>query len=234
MSQHHLPINKCSLYYVYVMLLHFFMPMSKLQVHANSLRILSQYKIAKCCLYIKLASHELHLHVICILVSNYCCLFVKKSSSGSSNLQSQKEVASKPWVAKFSFRNPWLTCFVQSYIFGCLFLTLTFKVFTRAISCILCVTVCYWVPALKRKTNKKKTVVFFMEWSGTSEVWRAFSFKALFHLLGRAGRYFRWLLCMGEVLCHYLKFGGGGEDRDERRAIDGLGKDGQIGERGWL
>lgn len=160
MSQHHLPINKCSLYYVYVMLLHFFMPMSKLQVHANSLRILSQYKIAKCCLYIKLASHELHLHVICILVSNYCCLFVKKSSSGSSNLQSQKEVASKPWVVKFSFRNPWLTCFVQSYIFGCLFLTLTFKVFTRAISCILCVTVCYWVPALKRKTNKKKQWCF--------------------------------------------------------------------------
>lgn len=97
MSQHHLPINKCSLYYVYVMLLHFFMPMSKLQVHANSLRILSQYKIAKCCLYIKLASHELHLHVICILASNYLLrrvrlapvtYKVRKKSQANPELQS--------------------------------------------------------------------------------------------------------------------------------------------------
>ena len=69
-SWHHLPISKCSLYYVCLTLLDFITPMSKLQVHGNSLSTLPQYTVAKCCFYIKLASHEVHLHLICMLVSN--------------------------------------------------------------------------------------------------------------------------------------------------------------------
>ncbi len=40
---------------------------------------------------------------------------------------------------------------------------------------------------------------------------------------GREGRFFRLLLCMGEVLRHYLSFEEGGEEEDERGAMDGLG-----------
>lgn len=152
-----------------------------------------------------------------------CC------SPGSSNLQSQKEVEKQSPSCKVFLQKPVVDLFLYSHTF----LVVCFWHLPSKCSLGRSVVFSVWLCVIESLLWKKNNGVF-MEWSGTSEVWRAFSFKALFHLLGRGGRFFRWLLCMGEVLCHYLKFGGGGEDRDERRAIDGLGKDGQIGKRRWL
>lgn len=75
------------------------------------------------------------------------------------------------------------------------------------------------VCSLRQVTDLKKTGV--SRWEGEPErCGELLLLKQCFLFpVGRRGRVFGLLLCMGGALCHYLKFEGRGEERDERRVL---------------